>query len=195
LLSQRRLLTGFAFAKKAGCEPKCRYPLRNDFGSIAATATVLRQSSEAGSYCGNRTAPRESEELREVRGKDHFQGTLGRADQQKRRPCKAAELVHDQQCPEITCHCFVALNNRFFRLRLLEAKYSPRHFVTELSMYSKSQLCDLEVMCHQRAAAARKEMDYWLAEAEEWARFRLSCNLQRISSSELTQSPKVKADV
>ena len=34
-------------------------------------------------------------------------------------------------------------------------------------MYSKIQFYDLEVMCHERAAAARKEMDYWLAEAEE----------------------------
>jgi len=33
-------------------------------------------------------------------------------------------------------------------------------------------------MCRERAAAARKEMDYWLAEAEEWERFRLSLNPQ-----------------
>ncbi len=35
-------------------------------------------------------------------------------------------------------------------------------------MYSKSQFYALEVMCHQRAAIARKEMEYWLNEAEEW---------------------------
>jgi hypothetical protein len=35
-------------------------------------------------------------------------------------------------------------------------------------MYSKSQFYALEVMCRQRAAAARKEMEYWLNEAEEW---------------------------
>ncbi len=37
-------------------------------------------------------------------------------------------------------------------------------------MYSRSQFCDLEVMCRQRAAVARKEMEYWLNEAEEWTR-------------------------
>ena len=65
--------------------------------------------------------------------------------------------------------------------------------VTELPVYSKSQFYDLEVMCHERAAAARKEMDYWLAEAEEWARFRLSCNQQQVGSSEVTQSTKLKS--
>ena len=60
-------------------------------------------------------------------------------------------------------------------------------------MYSKSQFYDLELMCHERAAAARKEMDYWLAEAEEWARFRLSCNQQQVASCELTQSTKLKS--
>ena len=39
-------------------------------------------------------------------------------------------------------------------------------------MYSKRQFCDLEVMCRQRAAVARKEMEYWLNEAEEWAQLR-----------------------
>ena len=43
-------------------------------------------------------------------------------------------------------------------------------------MYSKSQFYSLEVMCRERAAAATKEMDYWLAEAEEWAQVRLACN-------------------
>jgi hypothetical protein len=65
--------------------------------------------------------------------------------------------------------------------------------VAELSMYSKSQFYDLEVMCRERSAAARKEMEYWLAEAEEWARFRLSCNEQLVSSSELPQSIKPKS--
>jgi hypothetical protein len=59
-------------------------------------------------------------------------------------------------------------------------------------MYSKSQFYDLELMCQERAAAARKEMDYWLAEAEEWARFRLSRNLQQVNSSEPTQFTELK---
>jgi hypothetical protein len=64
--------------------------------------------------------------------------------------------------------------------------------VTELPMYSKSQFYDLEVMCRKRAAVARKEMEYWLAEADEWARFRLSCQQQQVSSSELTELIKLK---
>jgi hypothetical protein len=57
-------------------------------------------------------------------------------------------------------------------------------------MYSKSQFYDLEFMCRERAAAARKEMEYWLTEAEEWSRCRLSCNHQQVSSSGLTQFTK-----
>jgi hypothetical protein len=57
-------------------------------------------------------------------------------------------------------------------------------------MYSKSQFYDLELMCQERAAAARKEMEYWLAEAEEWMQLRRSSNLQQKSSSEPTQFTK-----
>jgi hypothetical protein len=40
-------------------------------------------------------------------------------------------------------------------------------------MYSSKQFAALEVMCRERAALAKKEMEYslaeyWLAEAEEW---------------------------
>ena len=35
-------------------------------------------------------------------------------------------------------------------------------------MYDRSEFASLEVMCRKRAMLARKEMDYWLAEAEEW---------------------------
>jgi hypothetical protein len=65
--------------------------------------------------------------------------------------------------------------------------------VTELPVYSKSQFHDLEIMCHERAAAARKEMDYWLAEAEEWARFRLSCPQRQVDSCEVAHSTKLKS--
>jgi hypothetical protein len=57
-------------------------------------------------------------------------------------------------------------------------------------MYSKSQFYDLELMCQERAAAARKEMEYWLAEAEEWMRPRRRSNLQQKSSSKPTQFTK-----
>jgi hypothetical protein len=43
-------------------------------------------------------------------------------------------------------------------------------------MYSKSQFYALEVMCRERARLADRESNYWLAEAEEWARLRQSCN-------------------
>jgi hypothetical protein len=40
-------------------------------------------------------------------------------------------------------------------------------------MYSSKQFAALELMCRERAALAKKEMEYslaeyWLAEAEEW---------------------------
>ncbi|MGA2058747.1 MAG: hypothetical protein ABSG88_26055 [Bradyrhizobium sp.] len=39
-------------------------------------------------------------------------------------------------------------------------------------MTSKSQFAALELMSRVKAAAARKEMEYWLAEAEEWRRLK-----------------------
>src|ERR1700716_1808018 len=42
------------------------------------------------------------------------------------------------------------------------------------SMNSKDQFAALEVMCREREALAKKEMEYWLAEAEEWKQLRES---------------------
>jgi hypothetical protein len=39
-------------------------------------------------------------------------------------------------------------------------------------MDSKSRFYALEVMCRGRAAVARKEMEYWLNEAQEWEQLR-----------------------
>jgi hypothetical protein len=39
---------------------------------------------------------------------------------------------------------------------------------------SKSRFTSLEIMCRERAAIAQKEMEYWLAEAEEWKRLKES---------------------
>ena len=39
-------------------------------------------------------------------------------------------------------------------------------------MDSKSQFYALEVMSRERAAVARKEMEYWLNEAREWEQLR-----------------------
>lgn len=41
-------------------------------------------------------------------------------------------------------------------------------------MSSKDQFAALEVMSRERAALAEKEMEYWLAEAEEWKQLRES---------------------
>jgi hypothetical protein len=46
--------------------------------------------------------------------------------------------------------------------------------VMELAMDTKSQFYALEVMCRERAAVARKDMEYWLNEAEEWAQLRIA---------------------
>jgi hypothetical protein len=35
-------------------------------------------------------------------------------------------------------------------------------------MNSKDQFAAFEFMCSERAALARKDMEYWLAAAEEW---------------------------
>jgi hypothetical protein len=35
-------------------------------------------------------------------------------------------------------------------------------------MYSKDEFAAFEFMCRGRAALAKKEMEYWLAEADEW---------------------------
>ena len=37
-------------------------------------------------------------------------------------------------------------------------------------MNSKSQFAALEIMSREKAAVARKEMEYWLSEADEWKR-------------------------
>jgi hypothetical protein len=57
-------------------------------------------------------------------------------------------------------------------------------------MYSKSQFYALEVMCRERAVAAAKESEYWLAEAEEWARVRNGGDEPLINSPELIPSAK-----
>lgn len=46
-------------------------------------------------------------------------------------------------------------------------------------MYSRAQFAALEFMCRERAALAKKEMEYllaeyWLAEAEEWRKLKES---------------------
>jgi len=54
-------------------------------------------------------------------------------------------------------------------------------------MYSKKQFAALELMCRERAALAKKQMEYslaeyWLAEAEEWKEFRESPFIERTAN-------------
>jgi hypothetical protein len=57
-------------------------------------------------------------------------------------------------------------------------------------MYSKSQFHALELMCRERAVVAAKEMEYWLAEAEEWARVRSRYGDELTIAPELAPSTK-----
>jgi hypothetical protein len=59
-------------------------------------------------------------------------------------------------------------------------------------MYSKRQFHALEVMCRERAVVAAKEMEYWLAEAEEWARVRNCRDKPFTNSPELAPSTKLE---
>ena len=52
----------------------------------------------------------------------------------------------------------------------------------EHSMDSQNQFYALEVMCRERAAVTKKEMIYWLTEAEEWARFRKSSDQSLVAA-------------
>ena len=41
-------------------------------------------------------------------------------------------------------------------------------------MKSRTHFATVEIMCGERAAVAKKEMEYWLTEAEEWRRLKQS---------------------
>ena len=58
-------------------------------------------------------------------------------------------------------------------LTLRETLCSPQLMLLVGSiMDSRNKFAALEVMCREKAALAKKEMDYWLAEASEWKRLR-----------------------
>jgi hypothetical protein len=50
-------------------------------------------------------------------------------------------------------------------------------------MDSKSQFYALEVMSRERAATARKEMEYWLNEAQEWEQLRKAASTSMPTAS------------
>ena len=56
-------------------------------------------------------------------------------------------------------------------------------------MNSESQFASLEIMCRERAALAKKEMEYWLAEAEELKRFKESSGPSREREREREYPP------
>jgi hypothetical protein len=43
-------------------------------------------------------------------------------------------------------------------------------------MDSRNKFAALEAICRERAALAKKEMDYWLAEAGEWKQLNEACD-------------------
>src|SRR4051794_9025571 len=47
-------------------------------------------------------------------------------------------------------------------------------------MYSRNKFAALEAMCRERAALAKKEMDCWLSEAEEWNQLRETSDPSRL---------------
>ena len=47
-------------------------------------------------------------------------------------------------------------------------------------MYSRTKFAAFENVCRQRAALAKKEMDYWRSEAEEWKELRETSDLSRL---------------
>jgi len=53
-------------------------------------------------------------------------------------------------------------------------------------MDSKSQFYALEVMCRERAVVARKEMEYWLNEAQEWEQLRKAARASMSRRSDLS---------
>ena len=54
-------------------------------------------------------------------------------------------------------------------------------------MDSRKRFLALETMCRERAQIAKKEFEYWLAEADEWARY-------KDSSDPLTEDIPVQLD-
>jgi hypothetical protein len=61
---------------------------------------------------------------------------------------------------------------------------------------SHEQFAAFEYMCRARAALAKKEMEYWLAEAEEWKQIReLSFIQGRVPPEPATANPIKKAAV
>ena len=62
-------------------------------------------------------------------------------------------------------------------------------------MNSKSQFAALEIMSREKAAVARKEMEYWLAEADEWRRLTEAQNACiRIAPIQLDWCPEPNND-
>ena len=55
-------------------------------------------------------------------------------------------------------------------------------------MYSKKRFAALEIMCREHASVAGEDKQFWLNEAEEWARFARSADL-------IVESPPLQLDL
>ena len=56
-------------------------------------------------------------------------------------------------------------------------------------MDSRKQFLALETMCRERAQLAKREFEYWLAEADEWARYKDSSPLPEDIPNQLDWCP------
>jgi hypothetical protein len=94
-VSQRRLLMDLR-SREPGFAQNVRLHRAINFACFAVIGPGLLQSAEAGSHCGN-TAPRESEEPREVREEATFEERLDERVRKNACHARRAELLHVRQ--------------------------------------------------------------------------------------------------
>ena len=63
---------------------------------------------------------------------------------------------------------------RTVSIRLPQEDYSFVKSIRGASWISRKRFSALETMCRERAQLAKREFEYWLAEADEWARYKES---------------------
>src|SRR5207302_9870611 len=63
---------------------------------------------------------------------------------------------------------------RTVSIRLSQEDYDLLFNSRDRPVDSRKRFLALETMCRERANLAKREFEYWLAEADEWARYRNS---------------------
>jgi hypothetical protein len=63
---------------------------------------------------------------------------------------------------------------RTVSIRLPQEDYDLQFSSRDRPVDSRKRFSALETMCRERAHLAKREFEYWLAEADEWARYRNS---------------------